>query len=208
MSDQDRRDCQRLQELIQLATLEMKGSIEYDRIRKEIRELLERKEEVVVDFVNSNGDNALQLACENPCTSDIAAEIVRTIGFGGKGVLNNQNKRTGMTALHSACVRGSVELIGLLIQYGADISIKDNNGDTALITACKWLQDGCMLELIKHGADMDAQCSNGKSARMILVKRLDSVDIANKIKLKARIEDAMEVAKSGHLQQRTWSSSI
>ena len=101
-----------------------------------------------------------------------------------------------------------MELIGLLIQYGADISIKDNNGDTALITACKWLQDGCMLELIKHGADMDAQCSNGKSARMILVKRLDSVDIAKKIKLKARIENAMEVAKNGHLQQRTWSSSI
>ena len=208
MSNEDLKDCQRLQELIQLATLEMKGSIGYDRIRKEIREILETKQEIVVDFVNSNGDNALQLACENPSTSDIAAEIVRTIGFGNKSVVNNQNKNTGMTALHTVCVRGSVDLIGLLLQYGADIDIKDKNGDTALITACKWVQDGCMLELIRHGANIDTQCAKGTSARMILVKRLDSADVANKIKLKARIEDAMECARSGHLSQRTWSSSI
>ena len=86
--------------------------------------------------------------------------------------------------------------------------MKDNNEDTALITACKWVQDVCMLELIRHGADIDVQCAKGKSARMILVKRLESIDMANKVKLKARIEDAMECARSGHLDQRTWSSSM
>ena len=122
---QQDRECQRFQELIQLATLEMKGSIGAGQIRDEIKDLLERKQEEVIDFVNSNGDNSLQLACENPCTADIAADIIRTIGFGQKHILNNQNKHTGMTSLHTVCVRGAVELICLLLKYGADLSIQD-----------------------------------------------------------------------------------
>ena len=171
---QQDRECQRFQELIQLATLEMKGSIGAGQIRDEIKDLLERKQEEVIDFVNSNGDNSLQLACENPCTADIAADIIRTIGFGQKHILNNQNKHTGMTSLHTVCVRGAVELICLLLKYGADLRIQDKHGDPPLITSCKWLQDGCMLELLKHGADIDTPCLKGHSARMILTKRIDS----------------------------------
>ena len=99
------------------------------------------------------------LACirQNPSTADIARLVIRTIGFGRQDLVNHRNK-TGLSPLHNACVRGSDDLIPLLIQYGANIELHDAHGETPLFHACKWRQNECTLELLRQGASIDAQC--------------------------------------------------
>jgi len=45
-----------------------------------------------------------------------------------------QNKAS---VLHLACERGCVDVVELLIQYNADVNMKDNHGNTPLMEACK-----------------------------------------------------------------------
>ena len=41
----------------------------------------------------------------------------------------------GITALHSAAHRGNLELVKLLVKYGADVHAATNDGQTALTFA-------------------------------------------------------------------------
>ncbi|KAI9477581.1 hypothetical protein LPJ78_000034 [Coemansia sp. RSA 989] len=50
--------------------------------------------------------------------------------------INSQNKMNGWTALHWACVRGNIEVVGALIRAGAQTDIKNNKGQTPL-DVCK-----------------------------------------------------------------------
>ncbi|KAJ2450697.1 hypothetical protein EV183_004103 [Coemansia sp. RSA 2336] len=50
--------------------------------------------------------------------------------------INGQNKMNGWTALHWACVRGNIEVVGALIRAGAQTDIKNNKGQTPL-DVCK-----------------------------------------------------------------------
>lgn len=47
----------------------------------------------------------------------------------------NAEEQFGQTALHGAAFRGWNDMVLLLVEYGADISIKDNDGYTPLDTA-------------------------------------------------------------------------
>ncbi|KAJ2851124.1 hypothetical protein IWW36_001375 [Coemansia brasiliensis] len=50
--------------------------------------------------------------------------------------INSQNRMNGWTALHWACVRGNIEVVGTLIRAGAQTDIKNNKGQTPL-DVCK-----------------------------------------------------------------------
>ncbi|XP_056308491.1 B-cell lymphoma 3 protein-like [Danio aesculapii] len=47
----------------------------------------------------------------------------------------NAQSYSGNTALHSACGRGHIELVRVLLKNGADSSLKNNHNDTAIMVA-------------------------------------------------------------------------
>ena len=62
-----------------------------------------------------------------------------------------------MSALHCACRRGQTETALELIDLGADISAKDDNGNTPLHLACYNGHTDTVLALIARGADVSAK---------------------------------------------------
>lgn len=55
------------------------------------------------------------------------------------------------TALHAACSLGDVVMTQLLVWYGVDVKLKDEQGQTALMLARKHGSKGCTDILMQHG---------------------------------------------------------
>jgi ankyrin repeat protein len=61
------------------------------------------------------------------------------------------------TTLHEASFRGEVDLVNLLLKYGASVHPRNNEDKTALHTASKWGNLETMRILLNQGAEVDAQ---------------------------------------------------
>lgn len=74
--------------------------------------------------------------------------------------INHRDKRTGFTPLMNALNSCKTDVAKFLIEKGADVNLKSNDGATALILAC-----GCSEEiakqLINKGADIKAVSDRG-----------------------------------------------
>lgn len=81
---------------------------------------------------------------------------------GGIGVLNYQD-RIGATALHCATASASVRVVVILLDCGADVSIEDEQGRTALHYAAIASAHLCEI-LLGRGADANARCKANKTA--------------------------------------------
>lgn len=66
---------------------------------------------------------------ESACYGDV--DIMNSLLNAGVNV-NSQNKMNGWTALHWACKRGNVKCKDLLLSWGADVEIKNNDGQIPL----------------------------------------------------------------------------
>lgn len=73
--------------------------------------------------------------------------------------MNNQNNE----ALLNAASEGNVELVKSIIEAGADLNAKDDQGRTALMLALGNSHFGVVVELIEAGADMLATDHAGNS---------------------------------------------
>jgi ankyrin repeat protein len=62
-----------------------------------------------------------------------------------------QNKH-GWTPLHRASINGALEVVRLLLEHGADVEAKDNDGETALQVAAYKGHDEVVELLREHGA--------------------------------------------------------
>ena len=84
------------------------------------------------------------------------------------GVSVNDVNQYGQSMLHK-CVEkhlweNRTDMIEYLIGKGADVNIKDNEGDTPLMEAVRvWYKDNLMERLIKHGADVNVVNNEGKN---------------------------------------------
>uniref|UniRef100_A0A3B3ZA84 Uncharacterized protein n=1 Tax=Periophthalmus magnuspinnatus TaxID=409849 RepID=A0A3B3ZA84_9GOBI len=59
------------------------------------------------------------------------------------------------TALHAACALGDVVMTQLLVWYGVDVKLKDDQGQTPLMLARKTGSKTCMDILLQHGCSND-----------------------------------------------------
>ncbi|XP_055022311.1 arf-GAP with GTPase, ANK repeat and PH domain-containing protein 2 [Boleophthalmus pectinirostris] len=59
------------------------------------------------------------------------------------------------TALHAACAHGDVVMTQLLVWYGVDVRLKDDQGQTPLMLARKTGSKICMDILLQHGCSSD-----------------------------------------------------
>jgi ankyrin repeat protein len=83
--------------------------------------------------------------------------------------LNLRNPDGGATALIAAASFGQSETASLLIEAGADLEVKNNEGSTALHTAAFLCREKIVKALLAKGADQKARNNAGSTA-------LDSVD--------------------------------
>jgi len=72
-----------------------------------------------------------------------------------------QNKAS---VLHLACERGCVDVVELLIQYNADVNMKDNHGNTPLMEACKHGHLDIVKILLQNGAQVDHEGRNKRTS--------------------------------------------
>ena len=90
-------------------------------------------------------------------TNDI--EMMKVLISAGADI-NHQDKRMGYTLLMNALNSSNIKTAKFLIEKGADINLKSNDGANALILAC-----GCSEEiakqLIEKGADIHALTDRG-----------------------------------------------
>lgn len=122
----------------------------------------------------------------------------------------------GMTALSLASIEyGNLEMIKYLLEKGADINVKNEDGSTALMTASMYGNLEIIKYLIENGADINAKDNDGSTALIYASKwgNLETVeylvkngadinikDIENKTALdwaaNSRIEEVLKKAAS------------
>jgi ankyrin repeat protein len=91
----------------------------------------------------------------------------------GTTVVNTRDNDTGEAAVHIVTRRGDLGWLGLLYQKGANLNVKDREGNTPLILAAitRW-SDGAST-LIRLKAQVNAQNRLGETALLKVVQARD-----------------------------------
>jgi ankyrin repeat protein len=128
--------------------------IEEDSKIKTIRILIESGMDITTMRWGENGTNALHVTAADAKTTDLIDVIVETGKFDINGIDNN-----GLTPLHHA-MNGSVSTTNVprLIQLGANPSIADKNGVTALHVAARNADSMDLIELLLNTEAVDVNC--------------------------------------------------
>ena len=74
---------------------------------------------------DSNGRTALMYASSGPFAETVELLLVKGAETNVQGTLE------GFTALMTAAAEGQVDVVRLLLEHGADVSLEDQDGDTA-----------------------------------------------------------------------------
>ncbi|KJP87631.1 hypothetical protein AK88_02659 [Plasmodium fragile] len=82
--------------------------------------------------------------------------------------LVNKRNSDGLCALHYACDRGYLDIVKVLIEYGADVNADDSFGDTALHIAAYSGKTDIIKYLTSVGADVNRKNSEGLTFNSIL----------------------------------------
>ena len=108
-----------------------------------------------VNMISHDGSTALILA------SGIQQDVIVPPGTN----VNSKKYRNGVRRLLSSLKR-STECISLLIQAGADVNRRDNNGRTALIRAAEQYNPRSIDLLLQAGADVNTAANYGNTPLM------------------------------------------
>jgi ankyrin repeat protein len=89
------------------------------------------------------------------------ADVLRLVGAGAD--VNVKDDILGWTPLHEASYKGHLHVVIALLDHGADIEVKDNNGWTPLHHAVIEGHLAVVNELPSRGADIEAQEDSGNT---------------------------------------------
>jgi ankyrin repeat protein len=88
---------------------------------------------------------------------DGGADIDKQVWF-TDGVPGDASRLTNMTLLHVACAHGHGNVVRVLLENGACMSIKDNLGRTPLYIAVYEGDNECAELLLQRGSDVNTEC--------------------------------------------------
>ena len=94
--------------------------------------------------------------------SERAVALYGACQLGGVDCVNK--KRDGVAMIHVACEVGDVELLNMLISFGADIEARDKEGCTPLHLAAYWGKVDNLQFLLAKGASVTAKDKDGWTA--------------------------------------------
>lgn len=109
-----------------------------------------------IDAKNESGYTPLILAAYHGNNAVVQTLLKYT-------TLINENSSSG-TALMAATVKGSREIVSLLLDHKADPNITDGNGSTALLYAVFFKKNDIVALLLAHQADVSYKDHRGYSA--------------------------------------------
>lgn len=89
--------------------------------------------------------------------------------------LDQKDPIGGATALITACVFGRAEVAEALIDAGADLEVKNNDGSTALHCAALFGHKDLVIKLLDHGADKNATNNMGHTPLVTVVGPFEEV---------------------------------
>ncbi len=78
--------------------------------------------------------------------------------------LNEKAPDSGGSPLHTAAVFGHLEAVQALVQAGADVNARNNDGATPLLVAAFFCRTEIVQHLLAHGADKQAKDKAGTTA--------------------------------------------
>ena len=126
-----------------------------------VKWLLDKGEDANFSFIDT-GENALHYTISKTSEIDERTEIVKILIAAGTDVTKKTipGKPTlcfmrdaylkGESPLHRAAAFGNVSIIKMLLEAGADPSIKDSNGDTPISWGSWYLRDADVLRLLVY----------------------------------------------------------
>ncbi|MFQ6185255.1 ankyrin repeat domain-containing protein [Sinorhizobium meliloti] len=75
-------------------------------------------------------------------------------------IVNYKTRSSGSNALLAAAMRGDCRAARILLDYGADVEVRDNDGWSALTVAAYYGHDAVAQLLVEHGADIRADVAS------------------------------------------------
>ncbi|XP_031557765.1 uncharacterized protein LOC116294318 [Actinia tenebrosa] len=161
------------------------------------------------EFLLSNGANTSIRCAVTGSTPLLVAvrmenpRIVTSLLSKNRGLVDDHDLQ-GMTALHLACMRGSIEICKILFQYGAHTSLSKRNedGSTPIVFAAGSNDEGILSLLIdeakKHNANMK-ELING-SEEDSTTPLLAAINAGNEKNVRLLTENAASVNTPGRKQ--------
>ena len=135
-----------------------------------------------INFKDSEGDSPLIVASEQHQDLELMRVFLNT-----PNINVNIVDRRGRTALHEAVILSNIDMCKLLIEYGADVNIQDNDGDTPLLKAFKVNEFN--LEIVRLLVDRGAYINiNDNNNRNVFFYADDNEELINILK-NGRIKD-------------------
>ncbi len=96
---------------------------------------------------------------DNIWVASTNGDINKVSEFLANGINVNAQDEYGFSPIHAAASYGHVALIEYLISQGADVNLRDVDGDTALLIC----EDQATFEMLeRHGADIHATNAEGE----------------------------------------------
>lgn len=170
---------------------------------KALRVLIEVGIKIGNPFLSGYGTVTVQWVSpiRTPLCFAVAHRLIETVQYvlGLQMVsVNEVANENGWTPLFYAARNDDTEEIcRLLLQSGADPNIRDTDGETPLLRACRFTKSTIVKLLLNHGADIEAKDNGGYSTLDMARENKDKTVLQAIIK---HMESLGKVIPPGHLQ--------